>query len=342
MKRTFIFLATGVSAIFGARSRTPRHAKRRLQSRRGHPRLRATMMTTVASLAIGGLLTGATGSQAGVATSVVVPSPVSGGWQLNGFGPGQSRGVAGQPAADAGHQLGGGLGVLAHARCPGRGSRPRSTRSSARASGADGMTFTLADASVTQPTALGVNGGGEGFSGITGIAVSLDTWQNTTDPSSNFVGIATTRLRAAVAELRDHQLVDPVTAQHGAPLRGDDHVDGHHRDHGRHPGARPTRPACRPTCSSGSPAPPAGSTTSTRSRTCPSRPDRRRRRPPSPASAPSSGPTTGGTSVTITGTELHRRQRRELRRHRRPRRSRCNSATTITATAPAGNAAPST
>ena len=59
-------------------------------------------------------------------------------------------------------------------------------------SGADGMTFTLADASVTQPTALGVNGGGEGFSGINGIAVSLDTWQNTADPSSNFVGIATT------------------------------------------------------------------------------------------------------------------------------------------------------
>ena len=59
-------------------------------------------------------------------------------------------------------------------------------------SGADGLTFTLADASVTQPTALGVNGGGEGFSGINGIAVSLDTWQNGADPSNNFVGIATT------------------------------------------------------------------------------------------------------------------------------------------------------
>ena len=59
------------------------------------------------------------------------------------------------------------------------------------------MTFTLADASVTKPTALGNNGGGEGFSGITGIAVSLDTWQNTTDPSSNFVGIATTSRRCS-------------------------------------------------------------------------------------------------------------------------------------------------
>jgi hypothetical protein len=63
---------------------------------------------------------------------------------------------------------------------------------SSSGSGADGMTFTLADASVTQPTALGNNGGGEGFSGITGIAVSLDTWMNTADPSNNFVGIATT------------------------------------------------------------------------------------------------------------------------------------------------------
>ena len=54
------------------------------------------------------------------------------------------------------------------------------------------MTFTLADASATQPTALGDNGGGEGFSGITGIAVSFDTWKNANDPSSNFVGIATT------------------------------------------------------------------------------------------------------------------------------------------------------
>src|SRR4029077_5408163 len=40
------------------------------------------------------------------------------------------------------------------------------------------------------PTALGASGGGEGFSGINGFAVSLDTWKNTNDPSSNFVGIA--------------------------------------------------------------------------------------------------------------------------------------------------------
>ena len=68
-------------------------------------------------------------------------------------------------------------------------------------SGADGLTFTLADASVTQPTALGVNGGGEGFSGITGFAVSLDTWQNAVNPSNNFVGIANGSVPGAANEL---------------------------------------------------------------------------------------------------------------------------------------------
>ena len=50
-----------------------------------------------------------------------------------------------------------------------------------------------------QPTALGNNGGGEGFAGINGIAVSLDTWKNTSDPSGNFVGIATATAAHAVA-----------------------------------------------------------------------------------------------------------------------------------------------
>jgi hypothetical protein len=68
-------------------------------------------------------------------------------------------------------------------------------------SGADGLTFTLADAGTTQPTALGVNGGGEGFSGINGTAVSLDTWQNSVNPSNNFVGIATGPIPGAANEL---------------------------------------------------------------------------------------------------------------------------------------------
>ena len=106
-----------------------------------------------------------------------VPSPVAGGWQLNGSAHAQHHGVAAEPAAHAGHELAGGLGLLAHAGARGRHHRPPSTSSSGRASGADGMTFILANASVTKPTALGANGGGEGFAGINGIAVSLDHWQ---------------------------------------------------------------------------------------------------------------------------------------------------------------------
>jgi len=38
---------------------------------------------------------------------------------------------------------------------------------------------------------LGVNGGGLGFSGNSGVAVALDTYQNLQNPSANFVGVAT-------------------------------------------------------------------------------------------------------------------------------------------------------
>ena len=105
--------------------------------------------------------------------------------------------VARQSAAHADDQLAGGLGLLADPP-PSSGitaSFDIYLASSNSNTGADGLTFTLADASVTKPTALGDNGGGEGFSGITGIAVSFDTWKNTNDPSSNFVGIATTNSR---------------------------------------------------------------------------------------------------------------------------------------------------
>src|SRR5262249_37673018 len=120
-----------------------------------------------------------------------VPSPVSGGWQLNGAAQIVSTaspanlqltpatnwtvGSAFYPTPVAGAGITASLDVFT-----GRGS------------GADRLTCTLADASATKPTALGVTGGGEGFSGITGIAVSFDTWKNTNDPSGNFVGIATT------------------------------------------------------------------------------------------------------------------------------------------------------
>jgi hypothetical protein len=56
--------------------------------------------------------------------------------------------------------------------------------------GADGMTFTLLEPG-SAPTSVGVGGGGLGYSGLTGIAVTLDTYQNPPDPSANFVAVAT-------------------------------------------------------------------------------------------------------------------------------------------------------
>ena len=57
-------------------------------------------------------------------------------------------------------------------------------------SGADGQTLTFADAGKAAPTALGEQGGGLGFGGISGIAVAFDTYKNSVNPSSNFTGIA--------------------------------------------------------------------------------------------------------------------------------------------------------
>ncbi|MFD0515017.1 hypothetical protein ACFQ0Q_40935 [Streptomyces aureus] len=57
--------------------------------------------------------------------------------------------------------------------------------------GADGLALMLLDPSKTAPAALGVGGGGLGYAGLPGIAVTLDTYRNTGDPSANFVGVAT-------------------------------------------------------------------------------------------------------------------------------------------------------
>ncbi len=119
-----------------------------------------------------------------------IPSPDAGGWQLNG-----TAQLVASPAP-ANLQLTPATNWVSGSAfyptpVPGAGITASFDAYIGPGSGADGMTFTLADASVTPPTTIGDNGGGEGFAGINGIAVSLDTWQNSSDPSSNFVGIAT-------------------------------------------------------------------------------------------------------------------------------------------------------
>jgi outer membrane protein assembly factor BamB len=122
-----------------------------------------------------------------------IPSPILGGWQLNG-----SAVLVNSPAP-ANLQLTQTVNWLAGSAfwptpVPGTGVTASFDAFIGPTSGADGMTFVLANALDTTPTALGSNGGGQGYSGIDGIAVSLDHWQNSTDPSNNFVGVASPTL----------------------------------------------------------------------------------------------------------------------------------------------------
>jgi hypothetical protein len=55
--------------------------------------------------------------------------------------------------------------------------------------GADGLAIAFVDPA-GGATQVGVAGGGLGFSGMRGVAVALDTYQNSVNPSGNFVGVA--------------------------------------------------------------------------------------------------------------------------------------------------------
>ena len=121
---------------------------------------------------------------------VVIPSPTAGGWQLNGSSTLVSSASPPnlQLTAAAANEAGSAFWPTA---VPGVGISAAFDASIGSGTGADGLTFTLADASATTPTALGAPGGGEGYAGLKGIAVSLDTYKNSVNPSNNFVGIAT-------------------------------------------------------------------------------------------------------------------------------------------------------
>ncbi|HWF31169.1 MAG TPA: choice-of-anchor D domain-containing protein, partial [Solirubrobacteraceae bacterium] len=86
--------------------------------------------------------------------------------------------------------------------------------------GADGQTLTFADASKAASTALGVRGGGLGFSGIPGLAVAFDTYKGTGAPSNNFVGITEGPTSTSVPDVL-HWL---ATATPSASLRATHHI----------------------------------------------------------------------------------------------------------------------
>lgn len=120
--------------------------------------------------------------------SGVVP-PITTGWQLNGSA--TATGTAGTiqltPAATA--EVAGSA----------FSTTPVSTNNLAASftaqlnggTGADGLTFSLIDATQNQPTAVGTAGGGLGLDGLSGIGVALDTFWNAKANSANYVAIAT-------------------------------------------------------------------------------------------------------------------------------------------------------
>jgi hypothetical protein len=78
--------------------------------------------------------------------------------------------------------------------------------------GADGLTFALVDAAKGTPGGVGAGGGGLGFSGLPGIAVALDTFQNAQAGSANFVGITTGPAAGAASTSVTYLATAPVPA----------------------------------------------------------------------------------------------------------------------------------
>ena len=118
--------------------------------------------------------------------TITIPEPSAGGWQLNGS------------SVLSGTEL-----VLTPATNFQKGSAfwPKTINPSSMTvefeatigggTGADGLALVIADATRgATPTSLGVEGGGLGFSGIPGLAVSLDEYKGTGAPSSSFVGLS--------------------------------------------------------------------------------------------------------------------------------------------------------
>jgi hypothetical protein len=118
-----------------------------------------------------------------------IPDPASGGWKLNGnavLGDGgvrltdvattEARATAWWPTPVASAKQ---LAVTFTSTIDG-------------GQGADGTAMIIGNAAAgATATSLGRAGGGLGWSGTPGVAVALDTYRNGTDPSSNFVGLAT-------------------------------------------------------------------------------------------------------------------------------------------------------
>jgi hypothetical protein len=149
----------------------------------------AYSFTAVATNSVGNSVSSAASAPVIPTAETTIPAPTAGGWQFNGTAVLAGGGLQ---LTDATSKAAAGSGFW-----PTAFNAPTSVNASFDATlgsgtGADGMTFTFADASAgATGTSLGGNGGGLGWAGIPGFAVALDTYQNGSDPSGNFIGVAT-------------------------------------------------------------------------------------------------------------------------------------------------------
>ncbi len=114
-----------------------------------------------------------------------IPDPSAGGWQINGNALIESASLVLTTATA--NQAG---SAFWPTKVDPRNLAYEFTISIGGGSGADGLAFVIADATKSAPTALGEQGGGLGFAGTSGFAVAFDTWQNSVNPSNNFIGIS--------------------------------------------------------------------------------------------------------------------------------------------------------
>ncbi len=90
--------------------------------------------------------------------------------------------------------------------------------------GADGITLALADPAHNTTATTGSNGGGLGFTaggghpGVTGVGVALDTYQNSNDPSNNFVGFLTGGLNTSKTWAATHALSTSLHGTHSVEV----------------------------------------------------------------------------------------------------------------------------
>ncbi|MDX6201629.1 MAG: hypothetical protein QOJ83_1129 [Frankiales bacterium] len=113
-----------------------------------------------------------------------IPSPVAGGWKLNGSAAISGSDLVLTPAT---------ANLAGDAVYPTpvttNGLHVHFTAQLGGGTGGSGLTFSLLDPTKNSSTSLGQSGDALGYGSLTGITVALDTVKNGVDPSANFAGI---------------------------------------------------------------------------------------------------------------------------------------------------------